>query len=296
MSKISSADVTAIVVTFNSEHCIENLSTMLCDVENSIFVDNNSSDGTVVKISSAFPNAKIIRNTKNEGFGTANNKALSITDTKFAFLVNPDCYASTPLITSLLPIFEDYPDAAIAAPQILNADGELEVNYRWSRLGWKSTGLHADGPCCVGFVSGAAMLIRLDAIRHIGFFDEQFFLYYEDEDLCERLFKHKLELIVAPNAKIFHRSRGSVRGGNTLTNEYTRGFHHAQSKIKFEQKYFGKHRAQILRLKVLLYAMPTLAFRLLGLHPKYIARILGRIIGLARMQVRTEGPSLRKIR
>ncbi len=287
MSKISSADVTAIVVTFNSEHCIENLSTMLRDVENTIFVDNNSSDGTVVKILSIFPNAKIIRNTKNIGFGAANNKALSITETKFAFLVNPDCYASAPLISSLLPIFEDYPDTAIAVPQILNTDGELEVNYRWSRLGWESSGLHADGPCCVGFVSGAAMLVKLDSIRNIGLFDEQFFLYYEDEDLCERLFARRLELIVAPNAKIFHRSRGSVRGGNTLSNEYTRGFHHAQSKIKFEQKYFGKKRANRLRLKVLLYAIPTLALRIIGLNPKYIARTFGRIVALARTDERT---------
>jgi N-acetylglucosaminyl-diphospho-decaprenol L-rhamnosyltransferase len=287
VSKISSADVTAIVVTFNSEHCIENLSTMLRDVENTIFVDNNSSDGTVVKILSIFPNAKIIRNTKNIGFGAANNKALSITETKFAFLVNPDCYASAPLISSLLPIFEDYPDTAIAVPQILNTDGELEVNYRWSRLGWESSGLHADGPCCVGFVSGAAMLVKLDSIRNIGLFDEQFFLYYEDEDLCERLFARRLELIVAPNAKIFHRSRGSVRGGNTLSNEYTRGFHHAQSKIKFEQKYFGKKRANRLRLKVLLYAIPTLALRIIGLNPKYIARTFGRIVALARTDERT---------
>lgn len=287
MTKISSADVTAIIVTFNSEHCVENLSTMLRDVNNFIFVDNNSSDDTVVKISSVFPNAKIIRNSKNIGFGAANNKALSVTETKFAFLVNPDCYANAPLISSLLPIFEDYPNTAIAVPQILNTDGELEVNYRWSRLRWKSSGLHADGPCCVGFVSGAAMLVKLDSIRNIGVFDEQFFLYYEDEDLCERLFAQRLELIVAPNAKIFHRSRGSVRGGNTLSNEYTRGFHHAQSKIKFEQKYFGKKRANRLRLKVLLYAIPTLALRIIGLNPKYIARTFGRIVALARPDRRT---------
>jgi N-acetylglucosaminyl-diphospho-decaprenol L-rhamnosyltransferase len=287
VTKISSADVTAIIVTFNSEHCVENLSTMLRDVNNFIFVDNNSSDDTVVKISSVFPNAKIIRNTKNIGFGAANNKALSVTETKFAFLVNPDCYANAPLISSLLPIFEDYPNTAIAVPQILNTDGELEVNYRWSRLRWKSSGLHADGPCCVGFVSGAAMLVKLDSIRNIGVFDEQFFLYYEDEDLCERLFAQRLELIVAPNAKIFHRSRGSVRGGNTLSNEYTRGFHHAQSKIKFEQKYFGKKRANRLRLKVLLYAIPTLALRIIGLNPKYIARTFGRIVALARPDRRT---------
>jgi N-acetylglucosaminyl-diphospho-decaprenol L-rhamnosyltransferase len=284
--KFSSADVTAVIVTFNSEHCIESLSTMLRGVKNSIFVDNNSSDGTVVKISSVFPDAKIIRNAKNIGFGAANNKALSITETKFAFLVNPDCYATAPLISSLLPIFENYPSTAIAVPQILNANGGIEVNYRWSRLGWKSSGLHADGPCCVGFVSGAAMLVRLDLIKRIGLFDEQFFLYYEDEDLCERMFAHRLELVVAPNAQIFHRSRGSVRGGNSLSNEYIRGFHHAQSKIKFEKKYFGKGRAKKLRLKVLFYAIPTLVLRIFGLNPKYIARTLGRIVGLACIQVR----------
>jgi GT2 family glycosyltransferase len=166
------------------------------------------------------------------------------------------------------------------APQILKANGQRDVNYRWPNTHWKAKAGAAEGLLCVGFVCGAVMLLRMDQFQTMGFFDEDFFLYYEDEDLSQRAFNAKLSMVVVPQIKLKHLSRGSVKGSAPLRSEFFRGFHHAQSKILLEKKH-GKQ-ANWLRWKTLGLALLSLPFRLLVPQPKYIARLLGRTVGLMR--------------
>jgi GT2 family glycosyltransferase len=126
------------------------------------------------------------------------------------------------------------------------------------------------------------MLLNMDVMRRIGFFDETFFLYYEDEDLCQRVFLAGQQIVVVPDIEITHLSRGSVKGPNPLKSEFIRGYHHAQSKLVFERKYFGAALAARLRFKTLLLALLTLVPRLLLPQPRYLARLTGRIVGLCR--------------
>jgi GT2 family glycosyltransferase len=140
----------------------------------------------------------------------------------------------------------------------------------------------ADGPCCVGFVCGAVMLLNMAVMKEIGFFDETFFLYYEDEDLCQRVFLMGRQIVLIPEVEIKHLSRGSVKGPNPFKSEFIRGYHHAQSKLVFERKYFGAGHALRLRWSTLALALLTLVPRLILLQPRYLARLVGRIIGLCR--------------
>jgi hypothetical protein len=126
------------------------------------------------------------------------------------------------------------------------------------------------------------MLLNMDVMKRIGFFDETFFLYYEDEDLCQRVFLAGEQIVVVPDVEITHLSRGSVKGPNPLKSEFIRGYHHAQSKLVFERKYFGAALSARLRCKTLLLALLTLVLRLLLPQPRYLARLLGRIVGLCR--------------
>jgi N-acetylglucosaminyl-diphospho-decaprenol L-rhamnosyltransferase len=119
-------------------------------------------------------------------------------------------------------------------------------------------------------------------MKNIGFFDETFFLYYEDEDLCQRVFLANQQIVLVPEVEITHLSRGSVKGPNPLKSEFIRGYHHAQSKLVFESKYFGAADAVRLRWKTLLLALLTLVPRLLLPQPRYLARLVGRIVGLCR--------------
>ena len=126
------------------------------------------------------------------------------------------------------------------------------------------------------------MLLNMAAMREVGFFDEAFFLYYEDEDLCQRVFLAQRDIVLLPQVSIAHLSRSSVRGRSVLRSEFLRGYHHAQSKLVFERKYFGAEPARRLRWKTLGLALVTLVPRMLVPQPRYLARLCGRIAGLWR--------------
>jgi GT2 family glycosyltransferase len=149
---------------------------------------------------------------------------------------------------------------------------------------WRSKGGGAEGPCCVGFVCGAVMLCKMASLKEIGFFDEDFFLYYEDEDICQRLFNLRREIILAPYIKVKHLSRSSTKREHFWRVEYGRGYHHAQSKILFAKKYRGKGVAIKLLVKVL--GLALLSMFVLWLRPRYFARLVGRISGLIALWMR----------
>jgi GT2 family glycosyltransferase len=270
--------LTVIIVTYNSAHCMEALAPALRGLVHLIFVDNASSDDTAEKITKFLPNARLLLNDKNQGFGAANNRALQHITTPFALLLNPDTLPDSDFFEKIIQAAEQFPEAAMIAPQLISRNGADEINYRWPDSEWISKGLGAEGPCCVGFLCGAAILMNMKNMQRIGFFDEDFFLYYEDEDLSQRAFNTKLPMVVVPNIKLKHLSRGSVKGPAPLRSEFLRGFHHAQSKILFEKKHGTQ--ANWLRWKTLVLALLSLPLRLLVPQPKYIARLLGRAVGL----------------
>jgi GT2 family glycosyltransferase len=272
--------LTVIIVTYNSAHCMEALAPALRGLVHLIFVDNASNDDTIEKITKFLPNARLLSNDKNLGFGAANNRALQQITTPFALVLNPDTLPDSDFFEKMIQAAEQFPEAAMIAPQLIGRNGADEINYRWPDSEWVSKGSGAEGPCCVGFLCGAAILMNMKNMQRIGFFDEDFFLYYEDEDLSQRAFNTKLSMVVVPQIKLKHLSRGSVKGPAPLRSEFLRGYHHAQSKILFEKKH-GKH-ANWLRWKTLGLALLSLPLRLLVPQPKYIARLLGRTVGLIR--------------
>jgi len=190
--------VTVIVVTFESAHCLPTLSRLLKACPHVILVDNGSRDGSASIAQSMLPHAQVIALERNLGFGSANNRALDRVATPYAFLLNPDCEIEVEDLAILVQEAMRFPDAAIIAPQLTNARGEPDLSYRWPSTHWVSRGPGASAPLCVGFVCGAAMLFVMDNMRGADRFDERFFLYYEDDDLCLRIFERRLAIILVP--------------------------------------------------------------------------------------------------
>jgi GT2 family glycosyltransferase len=278
---VTLGQVTVIVVTFNSAHCLPALQTSLEKFEHIIVVDNGSDDGGSTLTPQFLPQARVVALPRNLGFGAANNRALALVTTPFALLLNPDCEITSDSVLGLLRTANTYPDAAVIAPQLLQASGQADINYRWPHLMWKSKGPGVqEGPACVGFVCGAAMLFRCSAFAACGYFDEQFFLYYEDDDLCLRLFQARLPMLIDPAHTALHRSRGSVRGQSPWRSEYLRGYHHAQSKLIFSRKHQTPEIAAAQRRKLLIETTLAMVLRMLVPSPRLIARMLGRWRGL----------------
>ena len=273
-------DVTVITVTFNSAHCLPALGQALAQFPSIIVVDNGSDDGCATQTPAHLPQAQVLALPANLGFGAANNRALAQVQTPFALLLNPDCEITPQAVAQLLHTANQWPDAAMVAPQLLQANGQPEVNYRWPHLLWHSRGpAVTEGPACVGFVCGAAMLLRMSAYNG-QFFDEQFFLYYEDDDLCTRLFNQRQAMLIDPAATATHRSRGSVRGRSPLRSEYLRGYHHAQSKLIYARKYQSTAAARQQQRKLLWQTALALPLRLLAYNPRLLARMWGRLQGV----------------
>lgn len=274
------ADVTVVVVTHESAHCIAMLDSLLGACPHVIVSDNASTDGTPARVRQQWPRATVLEHDRNLGFGAANNRALALVRTPFALLLNPDCELSVDGLGQLLAAARDMVDAAMCAPQLISPAGKLEVNYRWPKTVWESMGPPATGMACVGFVCGAAMLLRMERFQEIGFFDERFFLYYEDDDLCLRLFQAGRPMVLVPAVKAIHRSRSSSKGSKPLRNEFGRGFHHAQSKLTFAAKHRSLDEALRLRRTLLFTTSAALPIRVLAFVPRLVARMLGRWMGL----------------
>ncbi len=274
------SQVTIVVVTYNSAHCLPMLAPLLSVCPNVVISDNGSDDDTAVKAQALWPQSKVLAHGRNLGFGAANNRALAQVKTPFALLLNPDCEMTPQALQALLAAADDFNDAAVLAPQLMASEDRAEVNYRWPSAYWSSRGPAAEGPLCVGFVCGAVMLLRMERMAMIGFFDERFFLYYEDDDLCLRLFQAKLPMVLFPQVKVLHRSRGSVRGRSPWRSEYLRGYHHAQSKLIFLNKHESLQAAKRLQRQLIWTTTLALPLRVILFSPKLVARMWGRWRGL----------------
>jgi N-acetylglucosaminyl-diphospho-decaprenol L-rhamnosyltransferase len=277
-------DVTVVLVTYNSAHCIAAQRDLLSDVAHVVVVDNASNDGSPEAVRQQLAHAQVICNCANEGFGRANNRAFAQATTPYVLMLNPDCTLTQRDLSILLAYAQTHPDVAVLAPQLLQADGRAQLDYQWLRHAWKPRSPAAEGPCCVGFVCGACVLIRTDVLREIGGFDERFFLYYEDEDLFRRLFNAKQQMVLLPGAQALHASRGSVKGKHPWRSEYLRGYHHAMSKFTYTAKWDGPEKAKASVRRVLTGSLLGLPVRLLWPAPKYLARWIGRLHAATKAQ------------
>lgn len=272
--------VTVLIVTYNSAHCIESLARGLAGVPNVIVVDNDSGDDTCERVRALMPWARLIVSPTNRGYGAANNAALAQVATEFALLLNPDCLTDATQIAALVQAMQVWPEATLAVPQLTDASGQLQVNYSWPRDAWAPKTGEATGVLNVGYACAAVMLIRMERLAPIGFFDPLFFLYYEDEDLCLRVFQARGQILVLPDVRVTHLSRGSVKGDRPWLAEYGRGFHHAQSKLLFTWKHAGADAARRQRRRVLASSVLNVLARVLLPSPRHLARAWGRLQGL----------------
>jgi GT2 family glycosyltransferase len=110
-------------------------------------------------------------------------------------------------------------------------------------------------------------------------FDESFFLYYEDEDLCLRLLDQFGPILVDPASEVQHLSRSSVAGPHRLQAEFIRGFHHIQSKFLFRRKHLGRRTGVARRWRYGLTALAESLLRIILLDARRAARCIGRVAG-----------------
>lgn len=225
-----------------------------------IVVDNGSTDGSLealkkFQISNFPPKAdqplagsfQFIENKRNLGYAGGNNvgiKAALKDGADYIMVLNNDTILDKNLVAQLLETFENYPDAGIVSPKIYFAPGfEFHKDrYKKSDLGkvfWYAGGLidwsnvyashrgvdeadrgQYEKVSETDYASGACFLVKREVLQKVGLFDRDYFLYWEDADLSERIKRVGYKTLYAPPAHLWHKNAGSSRVGGALHDYY----------------------------------------------------------------------------
>lgn len=258
MSKL----VSVVTVSFNVRGFLANLINSLhralegLDSE-IIVVDNSSDDDTVEFLKKNFPGVKLIENGTNVGFGKANNQGVRASSGKYLLLINPDAVVGESTVKEMIAFAESHPDAGASSCKVLNADGTLQKTCRrgfptpWvaftkisglSRLfphtrlfgRYNLTYLDPEEEHEVDAIGGSFMFIPRKMFDVAGGFDEDYFMYGEDIDLCYKIKRAGYKVFYTPRTTAIHFKGESTRRSNI---NQTYEFYRAMS--VFVEKRYG---------------------------------------------------------
>lgn len=241
-------DVTAIFVTFNSADVIARTLQSVPPSMPVIIVDNASVDDTVARARKARPDAVIRVNTENCGFGTALNTGSRLAKTRFVLLLNPDVLISHAAVDALRQAADAFPRNFLFGPAMVNEAGEpvkppraplFTPSHPLFKPLLRAPRRDAAPPAVggeVGWIIGAAMFVRREALRAIGGFDENIFLFFEETDLCHRAVLAGQPPVWVPQARVVN-LEGSSSGPPAARINYFREWHYSWSQFYLLRKY-----------------------------------------------------------
>ena len=219
-------NVTFVIVCFRSnsviEKCLESISSD-CKV---IIVENSNDVSIKSHLEKKYSNVQVLISGDNIGYGSGNNLGISMVKTKYVFILNPDTYLEKNTLKELsyvASVIND--DFSILSPKIFD---KKFINLESNKI---------EDFIEVDFVKGFAMLLNLSKINFDKVFDENFFLFLEEIDLCKRIKNIGGKIYVACKAKIHHYSKKS--SGNEFHVELCRNWHWMWSLYYYNFKHFG---------------------------------------------------------
>ncbi|MCU0231269.1 MAG: glycosyltransferase family 2 protein [Acidobacteria bacterium] len=304
----SAPPVAAVVLSYNGRDDVLRCLRWLVASEHAplrvVVVDNASVDDTVAAVADRFPAATVLRNRENLGFAGGCNvgiqHALSAGDA-FVLLVNPDTEAGPELVGRLVSFMQAHPRAGIVGPKTHSThampDGGPRLLYKgaWRRalpLRQSIPGIEGadagddDAPRRTDYVWGHAMMLRAEALRRIGLLDPDFFMYYEDLDLCRRMDAAGFEVWCEPGAVIRHDAPDGARG---LRSERWRWECKVHSTRIFHRKHHGRLASLLLTPLTILGEAQELARTRRGAAARELLAAYGRSFGSGNR--RPTGPS-----
>jgi GT2 family glycosyltransferase len=200
-----------------------------------IIVDNASTDAYPQRLAHVSPMIRIIRNEENLGFGIANNKAILVSRGRYVLILNDDAILSEDSLSLMLEALDSSPRVAAVGPKFVNPDGSVQSHFTNARFPhlrdivcqilmlepllerneWTRNALTVcrdpEQSAEAEHVAGACLLVRREALDAIGLFDEGFYYFFEDLDLCRRLIKAGWAVVYLAAARVVHYGSASFR-------------------------------------------------------------------------------------
>jgi N-acetylglucosaminyl-diphospho-decaprenol L-rhamnosyltransferase len=244
----ATADLTIIIVSYNDGHwlqdCLESIAARAGDISLDVVVVDNGTDGAHELVESHFPGVRILR-AENRGFAHANNRGVVSGTGRYVLFLNPDTQLLEGTLAGLVAAMDERPDVGLVGVRQVTADGTLWPTMRYfpgisralgDALGFErftrrpkwagerelDMALYEQETDC-DWVSGSFMLARREAVLSAGLFDERFFLYSEEPDLCLRMKRAGWGVRHLPTMTILHHSgKGGTRPKMTAQDVFTR--------------------------------------------------------------------------
>ena len=259
-------DASIVIISFNTREllreCLSDLYRQQGISFETLIVDNASRDGSADMVADEFPMVRLIRKTVNLGFAAANNAAFPLARGRYVVLLNSDAFLKPDALAQGVRLMDAHPRTGIAGGRLVGRDGSWQPAARMSPSVLNDfltlTGLAAKYPrsrffgradrtwsdpsqaASVDWVTGAFAIIRADALRRVGDFDERFFLYYEEVDLCRRFRAAGYEVSYWPGIVVVHLGGESSKTMEHLSMSRT-GAQIALWRMRSEFLYYRKH-------------------------------------------------------
>ena len=234
---ISRQNLSVVIVTLKSENVVHDcIKSINVDVP-IIVVEHSNDHNFKSELEQKYKNLKCILSKSNLGMGPGNNIGIQIANTEYVLILNPDVVLDQDTIKELFLASEKLSDFAILAPQEKNFNnfGKFDGKILNKNL--------TDSPFKVDFVDGFAMLLNKKKFKEKYYFDENFFMYLENNDLCKRVIKNGGSIFVIPKSKIKHLAAKAVDKKYEDEVEFSRNWHWIWSKFYFNKKHYGFLRA-----------------------------------------------------
>ncbi|MEW6553620.1 MAG: glycosyltransferase family 2 protein [Actinomycetota bacterium] len=257
-----------VIVNYNTapdlRRCLQSAAERLAGVE-VLVVDNGSTDGSREMVRDGFPHVRLVENPGNPGYASACNRGIAATSQPYVFILNSDVEFLSGGLDEVLDRMESDPAIGALGPMVLNSDGSVQMSCRrfpsmfasmvhgflgdiWPgnplTMKYQMKNMCRDGPCEVDWISGAAMLLRREAAERVGGFDETYFMYVEDVDICWRLREAGYRVVYDPAMRLLHHI------GRTSSQQSVRMLyqHHRSMFIYCRKRYRGGRGMALLPL------------------------------------------------
>jgi hypothetical protein len=301
------ATVAVIVVNWNTREllaeCLASVAETAGDLDLEIIVvDNGSSDGSPAMVRDRFPAVRLITNPDNAGFGRANNQAIAATAAPYVLMLNSDARLCPGALQRLLERIADAPRAGLVGAQLRDPNGDFQLSHVAFPSLWQEAlilsgvgralygpwypSVGPDGAArarVVDWVGGACMLARRAAFDAVGGFDEGYFFYGEEVDLCYALRRAGWEVWYEPAALVIHRV-----GASAARLAEAREARLYRSRLRFFRKHYGARAARLLAAEMVLFTAPKIAVH--GLLRRVSGGRFGRrVISLRALQTALVG-------
>lgn len=264
-----------VIVSYNCRDALRQCLSILAIPGDSIpiiVVDNASNDGNAEMVARDFPTVQLIKNSTNRGFAAACNQGIRACVTDLVLLLNPDTVLLHAELQKLNEFMRAQPDVGACGPRILNGDGSLQPSCRafptlgvmlYDELGlsrlfphsqhfakyrmgnWKHTETRE-----VDQLMGSCLLLRRVALEYIGFLDERFFLYFEEVDLCWRMWQAGWRVLFIADATVTH-----LGGESSKTDRLNALSHRYRSLFAFYRKHYPRWELPVLKMAVQVAAL-----------------------------------------